>query len=67
LLLEELVSTEFEGTLKEVSSKSWANTGPNCAKAFLSNNFSEAADETSVILDGIELYSGLDTVWVGKC
>jgi hypothetical protein len=61
LLLEEFVSTKLEGSLKEVSSEGWANTSPNSAKSFLSNNLSEATNETAVVLDWVKLYSCLDT------
>jgi hypothetical protein len=62
LLLEEFVAAKLEGTLKEVTSERWANTSPNSAETFLSDNLSEATNKTSIIFNGIELYSGLDTV-----
>jgi hypothetical protein len=60
LLLEEFVSSELEGTLEEVSSESWTNTGPNSCSTLLGNDLSEATDEAAVVLGRIKLYSGLD-------
>jgi hypothetical protein len=63
-LLEEFISSELEGALEEVTGEGWANTGPDGTKSFLSNNFSESTDETAVVLERVELYSGLDAVWM---
>jgi hypothetical protein len=63
-LLEEFIPSELEGTLEEVTSKGRANTGPDGTKSFLSNNFSESTNETAVILERVELYSGLDAVYM---
>ena len=60
--LEEFVTSELESTLEEVSSKGRTNTGPNSSETFLSNDLPEAANETTVILDGVELYSSLDAI-----
>lgn len=66
LLLEELVTTELEGTLEEVTSEGRADTGPDSAEALLANDLLEAADETAVVLDGVKLNRRLDAVQIER-
>jgi hypothetical protein len=61
-LLEELVTSELEGTLEEVTSGSWAETGQKSAGTLLCDDGAETTDETSVVGDWVELDSGLDAV-----
>lgn len=60
LLLEELVSTELEGTLEEVTGKGRANASPERAETLLGENLPGAADEALVVGYGVELDPGLD-------
>jgi hypothetical protein len=60
LLLEELITTELECTLQEITCKGWANTGPDGAGTLLGDDLLETTDQTSVVCEGIELYSCLD-------
>lgn len=60
LLLEELVTSELEGTLQEVSSSCWAETGQQSAGTLLLDDLLEATDETAVVGNGVELNTGLD-------
>lgn len=62
LLLEEFVSAKLEGALEEVAGEGWANTGQQSAGTFIGDDLSEAADETSVVCDGIQLYSCLHAI-----
>jgi hypothetical protein len=63
-LLEEFISSKLECSLEEVTSESWANASPDSTETFLSNDFSESTYETTVVLDRVELYSGLDTIYM---
>jgi hypothetical protein len=60
LLLEELVTTELQGTLEEVSSEGRAGTSEESALAL--DNLLEATDEAAVVGLGVELDAGLDAV-----
>ena len=64
LLLEELVTTELEGALKEVTSEGRASTCPQSARAGGRDDLAETTDEALVVGDGIELDTGLDAVQV---
>lgn len=60
LLLEELVTSELEGTLEEVTSSGGTETSPDSAGSLIGDDFPEAANETGVVGDGVELNSCLD-------
>ena len=62
LLLEELVTSELEGTLEEVAGKCRADTGEERASTLALDNLAEAADHAIVVGDGVELDTGLDAV-----
>ncbi len=62
LLLEELVSSELEGALEEVSGGGWAETGQQGGSTLLGDDGAEAADEAAVVGDWVELDAGLDAV-----
>jgi hypothetical protein len=62
LLLEELVSSELEGTLEEVTSEGWAETGQESASAFILDDLVDTADETAVVGRRVKLDTGLDAV-----
>jgi hypothetical protein len=62
LLLEELVTTELQGTLEEVTSEGRAGTGEESASALILDDLLEAADEAAVVGLGVELDAGLDAV-----
>ena len=62
LLLEELVTTELQGTLEEVTSEGRAGTSEESASALVLDDLLEAADEAAVVGDGVELDAGLDAV-----
>lgn len=64
LLLEELISTELEGALKEVAGSGGTETRPDSAGTLIGDNLPEAADETAVVRYGVELNSRLDA---GRC
>jgi hypothetical protein len=60
LLLEEFIASELECTLEEIPSSSGTETSQKSTSTFLCDNLSESTDETSVVCDGVELYSCLD-------
>lgn len=62
LLLEELVTTELESTLEEVTSEGRANTGQESASTLVLNDLAETTNETAVVGDGVKLDSGLDAI-----
>ena len=62
LLLEELVTTELQGTLEEVTSEGRAGTSEESASALVLDDLLEAADEAAVVGLGVELDAGLDAV-----
>jgi hypothetical protein len=60
LLLEELVSTELEGTLEEVTSGGRTETSPDGASTLVSDDLAETTDQAGVVGDGVKLDPGLD-------
>jgi hypothetical protein len=64
LLLEELVTSELEGTLEEVTGGGGAETGQESASTLSTDDLAEATDETGVVGDGVKLDPGLDA---GDC
>jgi hypothetical protein len=60
LCLEEFVSTELEGALKEVSSECRTDTSPDGTETLLSDNLPKAADKAFVVFDRVKLYPRLD-------
>lgn len=62
LLLEELVTTELEGTLEEVTSGGRAETSQESASTLVLDDLTEATDHTTVVGDRVELDTGLDAV-----
>lgn len=62
LLLEELISSELEGSLEEVTGGSWAETGQESASTLLSDDSAESTDQTAVVGDWVELDAGLDDI-----
>ena len=62
LLLEELVTTELQGTLEEVTGEGRAGTSEESASALVLDDLLEAADETAVVGGRVELDAGLDAV-----
>jgi hypothetical protein len=64
LLLEELVSTELEGTLEEVTGGGGTETSPDGASTLVGDDLAEATDQTGVVGDGVKLDTGLDAGWL---
>ena len=64
LLLEELVTTELEGTLEEVPGSGGAEASEESASTLVGNNLSEATDHTLVVGDGVQLDPSLDAVYI---
>jgi hypothetical protein len=62
LLLEELVSSELEGALEEVTSEGWAETGHESASTLILDDLSDTADQTAVVGGRVKLDTGLDAV-----
>ena len=62
LLLEELISSELEGSLEEVTGGGWAETGQESASTLLSDDSAESTDQTAVVGDWVELDAGLDNI-----
>ena len=62
LLLEELVTSELEGTLKEVTSKSRTDTSQESGSALILDDLAETADHAPVVGGRVELDTGLDAV-----
>lgn len=60
--LEELITTELESTLQEVTGKGRTSTGQESASTLTLNNLAETTDETAVVGSGVELDTGLDAV-----
>jgi hypothetical protein len=60
LLLEQLVTSELEGTLEEVTSSGGTETGPDGTSTLLGDNLAETTDQTGVVGLGVELYPCLD-------
>lgn len=64
LLLEELISSELEGTLEEVTSGGGTETGPDGTSTLGGNDLAEATDQARVVGDGVKLDPGLDAARV---
>lgn len=62
LLLEELVTTELEGTLEEVTGGGRTETSQQSASTLLLDDLAETTDQTAVVGDGVKLDSGLHAV-----
>ena len=60
LLLEELVTSELEGALEEVTGEGWAETGQESTSALLCDDLAESTDQAAVVGCWVELDSGLD-------
>jgi hypothetical protein len=60
LLLEELITTELESTLKEVTGGGRTETSKESASTLVGNDLTETTDHTTVVGDGVKLDSGLD-------
>lgn len=60
LLLEELVSSELEGTLQEVTGGGRAQAGQKSAGTLSLDDLLEATDHAPVVGGGVELDTGLD-------
>lgn len=60
LLLEELITTELEGSLDEVTSESWAEAGQESSSALILDDLAEAANHATVVGRRVELDTGLD-------
>lgn len=64
LLLEELITTELEGSLDEVTSEGWAEAGQESSSTLVCNDLAEAANHTTVVGRRVELDTGLDAARV---
>lgn len=64
LLLEELVSTELERTLEEVTGEGRADTGQESTSALGLDDLAETTDHAIVVGRGVELDAGLDAVFI---
>ena len=62
LLLEELVTTELQGTLEEVTSGGRAETSQKSASTLVLDDLTEATDHTTVVGGRVKLDTGLDAV-----
>lgn len=60
--LEELVSTELESALEEVTGKGRAGTGEESTSTLGLDDLLESTDQAGVVLCGVELDTGLDAV-----
>lgn len=60
--LEELVTSELESTLEEVTGSGWAETSPDSSEALFGDDLLESTDQTAVVCDWVELYPRLDAV-----
>ena len=67
LLLEELVTTELEGTLEEVTSEGRADTGEESTCTLVLDDLAEATDHAIVVGGGVELDASLDAVVMQTC
>ena len=61
MLLEQLIASELEGALEEISCRGGAEASPDGAGALAGNDLAETADETAVVFYGVELYPGFDS------
>lgn len=64
LLLEELVSSELEGTLHEVTSSGGTESGQQSASTLRLDDLLEATDHALVVLEGVKLDTGLDAIFM---
>lgn len=55
LLFEQLITSEFEGSLEEISSSGRSETSEESAGTLTLDDLLEAADEALVVLDRVEL------------
>jgi hypothetical protein len=62
LLLEELVTTELERALEEVTGEGRAGTGEQSAGTLVLDDLAEATNHTTVVGSRVELDTGLDAV-----
>lgn len=62
LLLEELVTTELESTLEEVTGESWASTSQKSASTLLCDDLAETTNQSAVVGCWVKLDTGLDAV-----
>jgi hypothetical protein len=62
LLLEELVSTELEGTLEEITGSGRTKTSQKSAGTFVLDDLADTTEKTAVVGDGVKLDTGLDAV-----
>jgi hypothetical protein len=62
LLLEELVTSELEGALEEVTGKGRADTSQESASTLVLNDLAETANQATVVGLGVELDTGLDAI-----
>ena len=62
LLLEELIATELQRTLQEVTGERRASAGEQGAGTFILDDLAEATDQAAVVGDRVELDTGLDSV-----
>lgn len=58
--LEELVATELQSTLEEVTGSGRTETSQESASTLVGDNLLEAAEQATVVGDGVELNTGLD-------
>jgi len=66
LLLEELVTTELQSTLEEVTGEGRADTSEESTSTLILDNLAETTDETAVVGSGVELDTGLDDIDGGE-
>lgn len=62
LLLEKLITAEFEGALNKVAGEGWAEAGQQSTGALVLDDLTEAANHTTIVGSGVELNLGLDAV-----
>lgn len=60
-MLKQLVASEFEGSLEEISSSGRSKTSEESAGTLALDDLLEAADEALVVLDRVELDTGFYT------
>ena len=62
LLLEELVTTELESALEEVTGEGGTDTSEKGTSTFVLDDLAETTDQTTVVGSRVELNTGLDAV-----
>ena len=60
LLLEQLIPTELERALEEITGERGTDTGQQGTRTLIGNDLSEGADHAFVVDSGFELYPSLD-------